>query len=305
MSDSELALLKQLKISHQTVADALGKRRQTVTRGLGLQHSYLTAENLRKIASYLEEGRQSADPPVQPNPDLAKQFREQAKNLSEAGKAAFAPRETLVVRDPRFLEKDIRGTSIPIDDGGEPGPFPDATELWIFRSRPQETEHARNLEWMRRWYYDPPPDHKLTMRRLVYFSSPDRARRLGRYLLEIFGAIQRRDERVHVIVIESPALSIVPDYVIVNPLEDNPEAWAAGQDEYGNTGWIRLSQVTVQLILDNLRGAGIAGFENKFFVETFNDYLDESRNVPRFTLRFDSRDLDRSRQQLALARSTT
>jgi transcriptional regulator with XRE-family HTH domain len=301
MSGSELALLKQLKISHQTVAKALGKRRQTVTRGLGLSTTYLTVEKLKKIANYLENGEQSADAAAPANPELAKRFRDEAKGLSEAGQTAFDPQETRVVRDRRFLERDI------IDDGevDEPGPFPHATELWIFRSRPQETEHPRNLEWMRRWYYDPPAGHSPTPRRLVYFSSPDRARRLGRYLLEVFGSLQNRDDRIHVIVIESRALSIVPDYVIVNPLENNPEAWAAGQDDYGNTGWIRLSQTNVELILDNLRGAGIAGFENKFFVETFNDDLDESRSIPRFTLRFDSRDLVRSRQQLALASSAT
>lgn len=290
MTDHEAAFLERQKISHETVGKALGKTRQTVSRGLK-EGGYLTEERLRLIANHLER---------EVGKEEAKKFRLAAASNESglpAGPRAFG-------RTARFLTDNVRDqelvTAAPAaaaENEDEARPWTKAKELWIFTSRPRELSVHRFIEWMRDNYFDL-ATRKYPTSRLVYFCAPDRARRLGRYLLEVFEPIAQ-ENRNRVIVLESRAISICPHYVLMDPLE-KPEAWASGEGDYGDEGWIQLAQTNVDVILDNLKEAGIAGLADKFFAETFSADDNVSRNVPRFELRFDSWDLNKSRAQLAV-----
>ncbi len=263
MSQEESRLLKDVGLRYSEVAECLGLTRQAVTKGIERNAPYLVAKRVSEIFSRLQTSERE---------DVAEKFRTEInKRFPEIGREAFK-----AVPIEAILDQLTENAEPPII----------AKELWVFSSRPLEIFRPFYILKMKEQIYKIQSEEIPTIRRVVYFVPPDISRTLSTLIIDTLNDIPPH-KRNHILIVESPAIQIVPHFVVFDP-RTSPIGMIMADTK---DRFIRMAQIQVTTILDYLRKLGIGLHQTRLILRETPVERHPEKPVPaalEFQLYFDS-----------------
>jgi len=253
-------ILRGADVTQADAANALRLTRQRISQLVRSEDDFLTPVRAQRIFMYLKDKQH---PGAETFDRLAKQRIPGAKD---------EPR-------PAYVRGYLDSIILP----GNPRPWVNAEELWVFSAKPKEVYQAPYLKSMEERFFAISPSIKL--RTIVYFVPPDVATQLCRDLHHSFIKIEPAN-RANVTVVASPAAIICPRFVIFDPRSLDPIGLIV-IDEDDNT-YARLPRLQVTETLDGLKRAGFGVRVDELYVPPLPDAPDQA-NSPQFKIRFCSR----------------